>query len=283
MTQAAEIIQPDLLASEKPAKKHSVSIRKKRKSTAIAKAEPIKTEPNNLLAIIGNAAMDPRVDVNKMKELLAIQREIERHEQERLFNVALRAAQIVMPRIVKDATNIHTKSSYATLENVSNRIDPIAHEHGFSLSFGTDDSPIPNHYRIVCDLSHDAGHTRRYFIDLEADTKGARGNDNKTPVQGVGSTMSYGRRYLKVMMFDVTISGEDNDGQRIKKDKAPKADPDEAKIDGDQLKEFIKEIEAAGVARDKVLAYYRIEKLSDLPISLFDGAIQKLRKTKGAK
>jgi hypothetical protein len=53
--------------------------------------------------------------------------------------------------------------------------------------------------------------------DIFADTKGPRGTPNKTATQGFGSTMSYGRRYLKALMFDLVIAGEDDDGTHKRK------------------------------------------------------------------
>ena len=64
-------------------------------------------------------------------------------------------------------------------------------------------------------------------FDLALDGVGLKGNPNKTAVQASGSTISYGRRYLKLMVFDVVLTNEDNDGN------APEKTPDE--IRGDAL------------------------------------------------
>lgn len=241
-------------------------------STAVQKL-PAPAEPKNMLAIIAAAAADPRVDVAKMKELLAIQREIEQAQEAREFNSALLAAQEEMPKIVKDRANEHTHSRYATLEKVSKEVDHIARKHGFSMSFGTDDSPLKDHYRIVCDLSHTAGCVRRYKIDLKSDDVGAKGTSNKTPVQGVGSTMSYGRRYLKVMMFDLIIVGEDSDGN---KRGGPKEIEGErvVLITREQMTKVIEAVKFCGVGERKFCAHYNIAKIPDLPAERFDDAMK---------
>lgn len=281
MKTATKPAQPDLLA---PAAEVIPPARKATKKTEVATVAPRSAPaPTNLLAIIASAAADPRVDVQKMKELLAIQREIEQAQQSAEFNRAFLAAQEEMPRIVKDRANTHTKSSYATLEKVSTEIDHIARKHGFAGSFGTADSPLPNHYRIICDLSHTGGHTRRYFIDLESDSSGAKGTSNKTPVQGVGSTMSYGRRYLKVMMFDLTIVGEDTDGNKQRGGKTTGADDREALISRPQFAELAVEIETCGVGVKKFCEKFGIEKVPDLPASKYEDSLQACRNFAAAK
>lgn len=173
--------------------------------------------PKTLLQVVTEAAGDKNVDVPKLKELLAMARE----EQDRLavkaFNESMLAAQTAMPRIVKDAFNPHAKARYPKLENISQAVDPVARSHGFVLSYGMSDSPVDDHYRIICDVSHNAGHTRRYFADIGSATAGAKGGGVMSPAQGSGASIAYGRRYLKCMIFDLVILGEDIDaaGQSV--------------------------------------------------------------------
>lgn len=257
----AKAVRKSVKPSPKPAPKPAP--KPVTKSTSVAVLPP----PKSMLAVIANAAANPHVDVGKMKELLAMQREIEEREELREFNAALRDAQNEMPRIVKDRMNTSTNSRYATLEKVSKEIDHIARRHGFAMSSGTADSPIADHYRIVTDLCR-GGVVRRYFVDLKSDTVGPKGTVNKTPVQGVGSTMSYGRRYLKVMIFDLVIVGEDSDGNREKEKPAT--------ISTEQAITLTEMIKAVGVEFSKVLEFFKIERLNDLPADTYDDAVRKL-------
>jgi hypothetical protein len=43
---------------------------------------------------------------------------------------------------------------------------------------------------------------------------GPKGNQNKTATHGFGSTMSYGRRYLICLIFNITLTNEDQDGNQ---------------------------------------------------------------------
>jgi hypothetical protein len=252
-------------------------------ANAVAIREP---EPPSLIAVIARAASDKRVDVAKMKELLAMQQAIEGRDAEREFNRALLLAQSEIPKIVKDRENTSTHSQYATLEKVSTQVDHIARKHGFTMSFGTDDSPLAGHYRIVCDLAHSGGHTRRYQCDLQGDVLGPKGNPTqKTPIQGTGSTMSYGRRYLKVMMFDLVIVGEDKDGNRAK--------PEDPPLTMEQAQRIRDYAEACACSIETLLkflnkpevrkGYPQVEAVTDLPGSRFDEAIEGLRRYDVAK
>jgi hypothetical protein len=119
-----------------------------------------------------------------------------------------------MPIVVRDAVNDQTRSRYAKLETISEKMDPVIQAHGFSLSFGTADCPLPNHYRVTCKVRHNAGYSELHHADVPADMLGMKGNQNKTATHAYGSTLSYGRRYLKTLIFDVVIKDQDDDGRR---------------------------------------------------------------------
>jgi hypothetical protein len=89
-------------------------------------------------------------------------------------------------------------------------VRPIYAGHGFALSFNTAEAPGPEQARIVCDVSHVGGHTRRYHIDMPVDGKGARGGDVMTKTHAMGSGVSYGMRYLLRMIFNLAIDYDDD-------------------------------------------------------------------------
>lgn len=159
-----------------------------------------------LMATITRAATDPAVDAGKMVQLYDLYEKMDSRRAERDFNQALKAAQQEIPPIFKNKKA--DKNTYADLEQVNDVVVPISTKHGLSMSFGNEDSPMDKHYRVVCFLSHDSGHTRKYHADIPADHSGS-----KNVTQGFGSTISYGRRYLTLMMFNISTTNEDNDGQ----------------------------------------------------------------------
>ncbi len=55
-------------------------------------------EPNNMLAVIERASRSPEVDVEKMRALLDMQKELVRYQAEMAFNADFAAMQSDLPR-----------------------------------------------------------------------------------------------------------------------------------------------------------------------------------------
>lgn len=162
-----------------------------------------------LLSIIERAARDPNTDVEKMERLFQLQERVLDREAEMAFSEAKQAAQAEMPQIKRTGKNDQTRSTYAELDEIAAKIDPIAHRHGFSTSYGTADSPLENHYRVTCRLRHRGGFYEDYQADVPIDMLGMKGTPNKTGTHAFGSTMSYGRRNLKLMVWDIATTDDD--------------------------------------------------------------------------
>lgn len=173
------------------------------------------SETGAVLAIIERAARDPSVDIGKMRELLAMRNEMMAFEAKREFQAAMNAAQTEMLPVAVNANNPQTKSRYATFEALDGALRPIYTKHGFSLSFGTAEGAPPEHVRITCRVSHRAGHVETPHLDMPADGKGAKGGDVMTKTHATGAAITYGRRYLEGMIFNIAIS-RDDDGNGAK-------------------------------------------------------------------
>lgn len=168
---------------------------------------------DGLLSALTAAAENPHVDIEKVKELFALHEKVVARDAETAFNAAMSRAQAKIEPVANNAANDHTSSRYAKLAAINRAITPIYTAEGISISFDTADSPVTGCLRIVAMVSHSAGHTRKYHIDLPPDDSGSQGKVNKTRVQATGSTNSYGRRYLVMMIFNVATE-DDNDGNR---------------------------------------------------------------------
>jgi hypothetical protein len=218
---------------------------------------PIVTESAQVLEIINRVAMDPNADIDKMERLLAMYQEIQKGKAEREFNGALQSVQAEMPSIRRDAENKQTHSTYAKIETINAALIPVYTRHGFSLSFGTEQAEQPEHIKIVCNVSHVSGHTRKYEYDSPITTVGIQGNAMMTRTHASGSALSYGRRYLTLMIFNATLTDEDDDGnQATPKEEPPKIGPKRlrkiidgmldclSRQDGPGLSEIADELEA---------------------------------------
>lgn len=220
-------------------------------------------EPSGLLDVIARAVRDPAVDIDKMERLLAMQERVIADTAKTAFNAAMRRAQAQMPAVLKDRTNDQTRSTYATLEAVSREMQPVIDRNGFGITFGTDNSPLENHYRVTCDVLHEQGHERHYFADVPADNVGMKGNQNKTATHGFGSTMSYGRRYLKMLIFDVATT-DDDDGQRASRLPSYEA------ITADQCAELRRLIAAANTTEEAFCERIKCGTLPELAAANFE-------------
>lgn len=170
-------------------------------------------ESRSPLAMLANQ-LERGVDPAKLGELIALVNGERARVAEADYAIAMNAAQSLMPCIVRDKVNPFLKTRYACLETVNSQVKPVAAQHGFSLSFGDSESPKgPDWTRVVCDVSHVGGHTRRYHLDCPLDGAGMKGGANKSGMQAIGSTLTYARRYLTLLIFNITVADEDLDGQ----------------------------------------------------------------------
>lgn len=227
-----------------------------------------------VLAMIAHASKDGSIDIEAMRAMMTMRKELVEEQAEREYNQALAAAQREMLPVARDAHNKNTDSNYARLEAIAKAITPIRAKHGFGLSFGTDDCPKENHFRITCEITHSGGHTKRRHADLPSDIAGLKGNANKTGIHAFGSSMTYGRRYLTLLIFD--IATEDDDGN------AAGAGPTISEDQELQLRDLI---ETREVDEPKFIKYLdsqiknaTIEKLSDIPASYFDSCVTALKR-----
>ena len=179
------------------------AVAEKQPSTALAAPST-----GDFLAVIKQAAMDPSVDVQKMHGLLDVQERMMNKQAEINFNNALGDIQSDLPRIKKSAKIIHKGqliSTYATYEDIDAVIRPLLQANGFSLRFNSRESN--GKVVITGTLAHRDGHSITDEIPLSIDSSGAKNN-----VQGVGSTIAYGKRYLVGMLLNLVFEGEDDDG-----------------------------------------------------------------------
>jgi hypothetical protein len=220
------------------------------------------TRPQTLAEVCFQAAKDKSIDVAKMQALMQLATEQE-------WTAAMLATQneIAEHKIVKDAWNPHTKSHYPKLESIQKVVDPIIRKHGFVLSYGMSDSPLDDHYRVICDVRHKNGHTKRYEKDIGMDTTGPKGGGTKSPAQGSGSSSSYGKRYLLVDIFNIPVVGEDHDGASARQQKPT--------ISQEQLDKLTDLLEGQDAVIAKLFAAYSIKYLEQLRADKFDEAYER--------
>ena len=230
----------------------------------------IVASPPSLINIIAQTAADPGSDVAKLRALIDMQREVMAEQSRVAFEQAMVLVQAELPVVVRDAINDHTKSRYARLESIDERIRPVYTRHGFSLSFDGTTSQDRT-VEVTCIVSHRDGYSRSYKLAGELDGTGSQGKANKTGIQAIGSTVSYLRRYLTCMIFNIVLANEDRDG-------AP--EPLQGNITADQKEQLIALMRETHADTAKFLAFMGVATLDELPASRFAQARGMLMKKK---
>lgn len=170
--------------------------------------EITKTEGTDLLSIIKDAATNPGFNGDNMKQLLDMQERIMVKQAEINFNGAMNRLGPKLPVIHKGSEIKHGEkliARYAKYEEIDPVIRPLYSAEGFSVSFTSKEKDGKTTYYGF--LSHVDGHTRTAEIVLPVDTGGA-----KSAVQAVLSTVSYAKRTLVSMLFNLVYTNEDDNG-----------------------------------------------------------------------
>lgn len=156
-------------------------------------------------------ALEKGVDAESLEKLLNMQERILDRESKQAYTRDMIAVQSEVKRIEKNKENQQTNSKYADLDAVLTAVKPVYTDKGFSVSYGTADSPHAGHVRVTAEVSHREGWSESHFVDIPLDDEGIKGNKNKTQVHGTASAISYGRRYLLGLIFNLNM-GDDDDG-----------------------------------------------------------------------
>lgn len=210
-----------------------------------------------LLAVL-QKAVDEGKDVDTLERLLAMSERIQAQQAEKSFWAAFHRAREEMPIIRARGRNDTTRSNYALMADIQNKVVPVYSKHGFSMVFSTDASPIENHRRVIAQVSHLEGHSETYHTDLPLDGVGMKGNQNKTPIHAAGSSDTYGQRYLTKLVWNLTITNDptDDDGNAVGAEEVI-SENEAANLDA-----LIEEVKAD---LDVFLEYFGIAKVENLP------------------
>lgn len=172
-------------------------------------ALPLERQQVTVSEIISTLARDPTVDVARIAGLMELAERAEKRDAERAFVAAF--SRLKFPPIVK-RRNAHA-SKYAAMEDVQAVIDPILSAEGFTLTYSSGPANAKGEVPTFGVLAHVAGFSREGVIWLPPDGVGTRsGGMNMNALQGVGSSTSYGMRYVAKMMLNLRFVGEDDDG-----------------------------------------------------------------------
>ena len=173
---------------------------------------PTPTQPLTVLPMtLVQRAFDAG-NLELVEKAMALQEQWEANQARKAFQGAMSAAQSEMRVISQDAANPQTKSKYASLAQLDRALRPIYSKHGLFLSFDTAEGAAEGWIRVVC-FVEGHGEQRKYHLDVPADGKGAKGGDVMTKTHAMMSGVTYARRGLHKMIFNIAEGLDlDDDG-----------------------------------------------------------------------
>ena len=166
---------------------------------------------NNLMSMVQRLATDPNIDLARVDHAFNLFERFTTMQAEKEFNGAMAKAQQEIGPVAANCTNKHTGSTFADLSAVHTLCKPIWTKHGFSVSSEYYSAEKDGWIGVKCEVMHSGGFKKEYKNIFPLDAAGSQGKTNKTAIQAIGSTGSYARRYIELMIFDISID-RDNDG-----------------------------------------------------------------------
>jgi hypothetical protein len=176
---------------------------------------------STVLGLIERLALDPCADVEKLERVIALYERLKAKEAELAFNSAKGRIlkELARIKIVKNRSalfeiqqgnsrnGLYQNFKYAPLEEIDKHLRPLLAEEDMDLSYS--DEPLESGGILIRGrLKHlPGGHYEDSFIPGPLDSTGG-----KSPVQAVGSTNSFLRRYIACNVFNIVVVGEDDDG-----------------------------------------------------------------------
>jgi hypothetical protein len=177
------------------------------------------------------------------------------------FAKAFIAAQMATEAVKKASTNPAFKSRYADLAVVVEAVIPALNESGIAvIQSPSFDGDLVS---VTTVLLHESGSSVTGTLSMRP---------TKMDPQGVGSAITYARRYALLAMAGA--APEDDDGQAASQpgnDRAPTPP-----ISQDQADALRLEIEAVGADPAKFLAFFKIKWLEAMPASRWNEAVAML-------
>ena len=182
-----------------------------KKALAVVKKKELVIQGSSPADMI-RMAVEGKANLTDLKELLAIQKDWEANEARKIFTSAFARVQANIAAVIKTKVNPQTHSKYADLGDIIESAKPIYTKEGFSVIFYEGETVAPESIRVCADILHTAGHKETYHYDVPLDGKGLQGNANMTKIHGKSSSVSYGRRYLMCMIWNIPTQDDDGNG-----------------------------------------------------------------------
>ncbi len=192
-----------------------------------------------------------KIDTEQMSKMLEIAERLKATVAREAYAADFAIVQANIDAALKTAYNPQTKSNYAKLEGVIEASKPAYTAQGFSVVFSEGETEKPDHIRVCADVLHRDGHKESSHYDVPLGGVGIAGKVNMTAIHAKATSVTYGRRYLLCMIWNIPT--EDIDGNAPGK-KPVEVKPPTAEEWGyiDEICKLIPAPDGKRVARNKV-------------------------------
>ncbi len=166
-------------------------------------------------------AIDKSLPVETMERLFSLHKEVKAEQAREEFVLALSTFQKEVP-IIKKTKKVFNKDgrtvryTYAPIDSVIKQIkDPLS-KNGFSYTW--DSVREEEHIKVVCKLTHIAGHSEKSTFDIPI----VKSEFMSSP-QSYATAQSYAKRYTLLNVLGIGTADEDTDATDSDKDGTAKS------------------------------------------------------------
>ncbi len=174
--------------------------------------------------------------------------------------------QMNMPSVIKSKQGHNYQ--YAPLCDITAIANPVLNQYGLAYRF--EQEQTSDTLTVTCIVSNMEGHEERTSMSAPLDKSGS-----KNVVQAAGSTFQYLMRYTFIGALGITTADQDSDGRVL------------AQTGNFITDEQVAEIEAllaeSDANRDKFLAHFKVNQVTDLPQTVYAKAKTSLVNKKNRK
>lgn len=172
--------------------------------------------PQSMLQFVMRAAAQEDLDPARLREFLAIGRELEADNARRAYNIDWEAMAPELPIVNERGVNTFTGNRYAKWDDIHKACMPVLRKFGFSVSF--DSRKDGEVLFVIVVIKHRGGHEERpsFPFPWRDPSKGRSASDE------VSAALSKAQRHAFRKAFNILSIGEEENvtmGQKIGEEK----------------------------------------------------------------
>lgn len=184
----------------------ALAVEPENKEVAIAAEQQI-TSPMIMLS----QALNNGQSIEVVEKLMALSERFEANLAKKAYTAAMAEFKRNAPEITKDIKVAYqnkddswTNYAHASLAQVASKCAVAMGPVGLSHAWSNDQRD--GGMEVTCIITHEMGHSERVSIFSSLDTSGG-----KSPIQSIGSTLTYLQRYTLLAATGLAAHGQDND------------------------------------------------------------------------